>query len=282
MRTTPKQMVVGVGVSATSYHDTADAIREWVEEQREIPSRPARYICVTSVHGIITAREAPAFRDILNDADIVTPDGMPVVWAMRSFGVRNQERVYGPDLMLALCQQAAEFGHRVFLYGARPETLESLQATLVRRCPGLQIVGLISPPFRPLTPAEDLVYVRKIQESRADLVFVGLSTPKQERWMQSHRLSLPGTILVGVGAAFDFHAGRIRQAQGWIRRAGLEWLFRLLMEPRRLWKRYLLTTPKFLPLWALQRVGVLRYSPPAERIIPAGEELLPQVRSTKD
>ena len=267
MRTTPKQIVVGVGVSATSYQDTANTIREWVGEQRKNPSRPARYVCVTSVHGIITAREDSDFREILNDADIVTPDGMPIVWAMRSFGLHSQGRVYGPDLMLVLCQQAAELGHRVFLYGALPDTLEKLKAALVKRCPGLQIVGTLSPPYSPLTPEEDLAYVRKIQESKAEIVFVGLSTPKQERWMQAHRLSLAGTIFLGVGAAFDFHAGRIRQAPAWVRRAGFEWLFRLLMEPRRLWKRYLLTTPKFLPLWALQKAGILRYTPSAESAV---------------
>lgn len=261
MRTIPRQIVVGVGVSAISYKDTANTIREWVGEQREIPSRPARYVCVTSVHGIVTAREDSNFREILNNADIVTPDGMPIVWAMRSFGIRNQDRVYGPDLMLILCQQAADLGHRIFLYGARPETLENVKASFLKQCPGLQIVGTISPPYRPLTFDEDLTFVRQIQESRADIIFVGLSTPKQEQWMQTHCLSLSGTILVGVGAAFDFHAGRIRQAPHWIRRAGFEWLFRLLMEPRRLWKRYLLTTPRFLPLWALQKAGFLRYAP---------------------
>ena len=264
MKLTSKQLILGVAVNTTSYQDTASTISNWIEEQRKFPTLPARYVCVTSVHGVMTAQEDKNFREILNNADIVTPDGMPIVWAMRSFGHRDQERVYGPDLMLILCQQAAHLGHRVFLFGSQPETLVWLEDALLRRCPGLQVVGKLSPPFRPPTPDEDLTHVRTIRESKADIIFVGLSTPKQERWMQAHQSSLPGTVLLGVGAAFDFHAGCVRQAPHWIRRAGLEWLFRLSMEPRRLWRRYLLITPRFLPFWALQRAGLLRYTSSAK------------------
>jgi N-acetylglucosaminyldiphosphoundecaprenol N-acetyl-beta-D-mannosaminyltransferase len=184
---------------------------------------------------------------------------MPVVWAIRSFRHPKQTRVYGPDLMLTLCQRAAECGQRVFLYGARQDTLEALENNLRSRFPQIEIVGKISPPFRPLTAEEDKQVVKTIRESGADLVFVGLSTPKQEVWMINHRLSLPGTIMIGVGAAFDFHAGKLEQAPAWMQRSGLEWWFRLTREPKRLWKRYLLVTPIFLPLWALQKARVLRY-----------------------
>ena len=256
---TPKKVIVGVGVSMTSYGQAAESVAHCVERNRETPHVPAQYVCVTSVHGVIDAHHDPSFRDILNEAYLATPDGMPIVWAMRSFGARQQQRVYGPTLMLALCEQAARLGHRIFLYGARPDTLSALCLNLRSQFPDLQIAGTIAPPFRPLTPEEDADCVRKIHDSGADLVFIGLSTPKQERWMHAHRQSLPATVMVGVGAAFDFHAGQLRQAPSWLQDRGLEWLFRLAMEPKRLWRRYLLTTPLFLPLWGLQKLGFARY-----------------------
>jgi N-acetylglucosaminyldiphosphoundecaprenol N-acetyl-beta-D-mannosaminyltransferase len=183
---------------------------------------------------------------------------MPVVWALRSFGATGQQRVYGPTLMLRLCESAVHRGHRIFLYGGRAEVLTALCEKLTAQYPELMIVGTYSPPFRPVTKAEDQHIKQVICDSGADLVFVGISTPKQEKWMAAHRRDFPGKILVGVGAAFDFHAKRVRQAPGWMQQAGLEWFFRLLMEPARLWKRYLLITPQFLPLWALQKMGLLR------------------------
>ncbi len=214
----------------------------------------ARYICVTSVHGIVTAQDDPAFADILNAADIATPDGMPVVWALRSFGCENQQRVYGPTLMLKLCQSAALHGQRVFLYGGREDTLGLLVSRLHRQFPNLEIAGVLSPPFRALTEEEKGDIRQRILQSNCDVVFVGISTPKQERWMHENRYYFPGATLVGVGAAFDFHAGRTKQAPAWMQRNGLEWLFRLAMEPTRLWKRYLFTTPRFLPLWLKQKL----------------------------
>jgi N-acetylglucosaminyldiphosphoundecaprenol N-acetyl-beta-D-mannosaminyltransferase len=260
MRAPEKQAVLGVGISATHYDEVCGLAREWIQQAREthrVPG-PGRYVCVTSVHGIMTARSDRAFRHILNEADVATPDGMPVVWAMRSFGRTQQSRVYGPTLMLKMCEQAATLGHRIFLYGARPDTLEKLRHKLVKRFPTLQIAGMYSPPFRLLTPEEDAVMTQRIRASGAALVLVGISTPKQENWMFAHRTTLPGVVMLGVGAAFDFHAGRISQAPPWMQRNGLEWLYRLLMEPRRLWRRYLLETPLFLPLWFLQLFGLLR------------------------
>lgn len=251
--------IIGTAVSATSYEEVVDAVGNWVSEDTSARASRAKYICVTSVHGIVTGRQDPEFRGVLNGADVVTPDGMPVVWALRSFGAKGQQRVYGPTLMLRLCEAAGRHRHRIFLYGGRPEVLTALCQNLNARYPELMIVGTYSPPFRPLTSVEDEHIKQIISDSEADLVFIGISTPKQEKWMAAHRWDFPGKVLIGVGAAFDFHAKRVLQAPSWMQRAGLEWLFRLFMEPARLWKRYLLITPQFLPLWALQKMGILRY-----------------------
>jgi N-acetylglucosaminyldiphosphoundecaprenol N-acetyl-beta-D-mannosaminyltransferase len=249
-----KQLILNVGISRTSYEQVCELCRQWIQEGRSGEARRARYICVTSVHGVILAQDDPEIARTLNEADIATPDGMPLVWALRSFGTRDQQRVYGPTLLLEICRRAASRGHRIFLYGGREETLASLSAKLRQRFPGLVIAGVFAPPFRPLTSEEDRALQELIRKSDSDLVFVGMSTPKQEKWMYDHRDCFPGMILIGVGAAFDFHAGRTRQAPPWMQHAGLEWLFRLVIEPKRLWRRYLLVTPRFLPLWAMQRL----------------------------
>ncbi len=253
----PKQLIVNVGISKTSYAEVVDICRNWVLERRTSGAPAGHFICVTSVHGIITAHDDPEFAEILNAADIATPDGMPVVWALRSFGSPHQQRVYGPTLMLEICRSAASNGHRIFLYGGRDETLAMLSSRLQGQFPTLVIADAYAPPFRPLTEDEKRDVRERILRSDADVVFVGISTPKQEQWMFENRDFLPGVTLLGVGAAFDFHAGRTRQAPRWMQRNGLEWLFRLLMEPVRLWRRYLLTTPRFLPLWAKQKIRSL-------------------------
>ena len=249
-----KQDVLGVRISATSYQQVADTCASWIAGRTG--DEPARYICVTSVHGVMEARKDTAIRSILNGADIATPDGMPLVWALRSFGLTDQQRVYGPNLMLILCEQAARLGHRIFLYGGREETLDILQANLLTKFPDLQIAGAYSPPFRALTDDEEAHVQRMIRDSKADLIFVGISTPKQERWMAAHKHTFPGVVMAGVGAAFDFHAGRVKQAPAWMQRSGLEWFFRLTSEPARLWRRYVLVTPWFLPFWAMQKVSI--------------------------
>ena len=241
--------VAGTRVSATSYEELVKLCAEWTLFEK---GGRSRYICVTSVHGVIEARRDQSLRTALEDADVVTPDGMPVVWALRSFGKRHQERVYGPTLMLHLCEAAARAGQKLFLYGARPDTLQQLEERLCSKYVGLTIAGSYAPPFRNLTPQEEADIERQVVASGADLLFVGLSTPKQEKWMHSHRDSLGGVTMIGVGAAFDFHAGRTRQAPLWMQRNGLEWFFRLCVEPGRLWRRYLLTTPRFIPLWLKQ------------------------------
>ena len=263
MSATGKRTILGVNVSITSYEEVAGLCAQWIAQRQTLAAR-ARYVCVTSVHGIMTAMADRSFRAVLNGADLATPDGMPVVWALRSFGLPGQQRVYGPDLMLAVCRQAARLGHRIFLYGGRVETLRDLQRALENKMPGIEIAGAYSPPFRPLTPEEDASAVALIRDAKPDILFLGISTPKQEKWMRDHIQRLPGMVMFGVGAAFDFHAGRVPQAPPWMQRRGLEWFFRFLMEPRRLWKRYLFVTPLFIPMWAMQWMGLLRYRDPIE------------------
>jgi N-acetylglucosaminyldiphosphoundecaprenol N-acetyl-beta-D-mannosaminyltransferase len=249
-----KQKVTGVGISKTSYPEVVEICQQWSEERKTNPGLSAHYICVTSVHGVIMAQDDLDVARILNEADIATPDGMPLVWALRSFGVREQQRVYGPTLMLEICRNAAQTGQRIFLYGGREDTLPLLIERLRDRFPELLIAGSYSPPFRALTAEEEEHVQGLIRNADADIIFVGISTPKQEKWMYAHRSCFLGATMIGVGAAFDFHAGRTRQAPSWMQRNGLEWLFRLAVEPARLWKRYLLVTPRFLPLWAMQKI----------------------------
>jgi N-acetylglucosaminyldiphosphoundecaprenol N-acetyl-beta-D-mannosaminyltransferase len=237
-----KQFVVSVGISKTSYSEVVALCRQWAGENR------THYICVANVYSIMLAKNHPEIARIFNNADIATPDGMPVVWALRTLGSPQQQRVYGPTLMLELCRS----GLRPFLYGGGEDTLPMLVKRFERRFPGLRIAGAYAPPFRPLTAAEEEDVRARIQSSGADIVFVGIGAPKQEQWMHEHRDCFPGLTLIGVGAAFDFFAGRTRQAPRWMQNSGLEWLFRLVSEPLRLWRRYLLVSPRFLPLWAMQ------------------------------
>jgi N-acetylglucosaminyldiphosphoundecaprenol N-acetyl-beta-D-mannosaminyltransferase len=261
MQSFEKLPVLGVGLNPLTYREVLQQFRCWIQDRgsNSRPEASGRYVCIVSVHGIITAVLNPSCRDALNQSDLATPDGMPVVWALRSFGARGSRRVYGPNLMLALCGQAARLGHRIFLYGGTEQTLRRLRLRLSQKFPSLIIAGAYSPPFRPLTVEEDAAVTRTILEADPNIVFVGISTPKQDFWMLDHKEKLPNVIMVGVGAAFNFHAGEVRQAPPRLQNAGLEWLFRLAVEPRRLWKRYLLVTPLFLPLWALQKIGILRY-----------------------
>ena len=248
--------VLGVGVSAINMAMAISTVDNWIEK------RSRRYICVTDVHGIMQSVRNQAFRRIHNAAGLVTPDGMPLVWLLKLAGHRNADRVYGPDLMLDLFRHAERRGYRHFLYGSSNQTLERLRATLARRFPGASIVGWISPPFRPLSEDEDRAIISSINDSGADIVWIGLGTPKQERWMAEHRDALAAPVLIGVGAAFDFHAGMIRQAPRLLQRSGLEWLFRICMEPRRLWRRYLTNVPSFILRILAQKIGLHRYPDP--------------------
>ena len=199
----------------------------------------------------------------MNDADLVTPDGMPLVWSLRLLGHKDASRVYGPDLMPHLLEMAAVNGIPVGFYGSSPATLEKLQQYTSKRFPTLKLVYVYSPPFRPLTPDEDRSIIEGINASGSRLLFVGLNTPKQDYWMETHRGSIQ-SVMVGVGAAFDFLAGSKAQAPRWIMPLGLEWLFRLLTEPKRLWKRYLKHNPRFVALFTMQLLGLRRFSPRSE------------------
>jgi len=232
--------VLGVGVSAINLDLAVAAIAQALEEGTR------GYVCVTGVHGVTEARHDPAFRAILNHSFLNTPDGMPMVWMGRLQGFRQMGRVYGPDLMLRVCEYTCSRGLTHFLYGGAPGVAQELKVRLEPQFPGLKIVGAFSPPFRPLTSTEAEDLARQVKALRPDIFWVGLSTPKQEKFMAQYWQRLEATLFFGVGAAFDFHAGRLRQAPRWMRRNGLEWLFRLGCEPRRLWKRYLKNNPLFL------------------------------------
>ena len=245
--------VLGVGVSAIDIPLAIATIEGW------IAAREPRFVCVSGVHGVMESQRDRALRDIHNRAGLVTPDGMPLVWFSRLAGHAHVTRVYGPDLMEAVCRDAVTRGRRHFFYGGLPGVPERLAERLTARFPGLQVVGTFSPPYRALSPAEDQEIIERINASGADLVWVGLSTPKQERWMASHVGRLRAPVLIGVGAAFDFLSGAKRQAPRWMQRSGLEWCFRLASEPRRLWRRYLVNNPVFVWNVLLQAMRIRRY-----------------------
>lgn len=245
--------VLGVGVSAITMADALAMIDRW------ITAADRQYVCVTGVHGVMESQRDQALRRIHNMAGLVTPDGMPLVWLSHRRGLRHVERVYGPDLMLACCEVSQSKGYRHFFYGGAEGVPERLADRLQRRFPALQIVGTESPPFRELTSSEERTLIDTIGAARPDVLWVGLSTPKQERWMARYVRRLPVPVMIGVGAAFDIHAGVKAQAPRWMRRSGLEWLFRLACEPRRLGRRYLVNNPLFVCLLLLQSLGVVRY-----------------------
>lgn len=249
--------VLGVKVSAVDMPMALDTIRSWMD------TGARHYVCVTGVHGVMESQADPGLLEIHNRSGLTTPDGMPMVWAGKAAGAHWMDRVYGPDLMLAVLAEAERQGWSSFFYGGAPEVPELLVERLTRRFPDLEVAGTYSPPFRALTEEEVVGVVERIDASGADLVWVGLSTPKQERFMAEVRPHLRAPVLFGVGAAFDFHAGRMRQAPGWMQRSGLEWLYRLVREPRRLWRRYLTNNPRFV-------VSILRRRPVLD--VPPGQE----------
>jgi N-acetylglucosaminyldiphosphoundecaprenol N-acetyl-beta-D-mannosaminyltransferase len=232
--------VLGVGVSTVNQAMALAEVTRWVD------SGERHYVCVTGVHGVMESQRDPELLAIHNASGLTTPDGMPMVWAGHKAGAEWMDRVYGPDLMLNVLARAAERGWSSFLYGGKEGVPELLAQKLSERIPGVKIAGTYSPPFRPLTEEEDEAIVKRINESGAQLVWVGLSTPKQERWMAAHRARLTAPALFGVGAAFDFHAGLVPQAPPWMQRNGLEWFYRLTKEPKRLWRRYFQNNPAYL------------------------------------
>jgi N-acetylglucosaminyldiphosphoundecaprenol N-acetyl-beta-D-mannosaminyltransferase len=224
--------VLGVGVGAINLDDAVATIERWIGE------RSRNYVCVTGVHGVMESRRDERLRKIHNQAGMVTPDGMPLVWFSRLSGKDHTERVCGSDLMRKMTAVSSRRGYRQFYYGGAEGVADKLKDVLVHEHPTLEVVGTLCPPFRELTPHEDRIAVDAINAKHPDIVWVGLSTPKQELWMASHLGRVEAPVMIGVGAAFDFLAGMKRQAPLWMQRNGLEWLFRLCSEPRRLWRRY--------------------------------------------
>jgi len=245
--------VLGVRVSSINMSIAMETIKGWIER------REPNYVTVADVNSIMVGQRDPEFLRIHNKAGMVTPDGMPLVWLGRYNGNKNVERVYGPDLMLALCEKSIANGCRHYLYGGHEGVPELLKSRLEQRFPGIKIVGTYSPPFRALSNEEDEKIIKTINSAKPDIVWVGLGAPKQERWMAEHvgRLGVP--VLIGVGAAFDFNAGLKKQAPLWMQKRGLEWVFRLVTEPRRLWRRYLGNNPRFVFLIIQQALGLKRY-----------------------
>lgn len=231
--------VIGTFIDAVDWQLAIDRIGQWASEHQ------SRYVCICNVHSVVTARQDERFREVLMNADMATPDGAPVAWMMRRLGFIDQQRINGPDLMWKYCKVAAKRGESIYLYGGMPGTLEILQMRLQEVFPGLKIAGAWSPPFRALSAEEDEDAIARINTSGAGTVWVSLGCPKQEKWMAEHRGRI-NAVMIGVGAAFDYHAGTIKRAPKWMQDAGLEWSHRLFSEPRRLWKRYLVTNTLFM------------------------------------
>ena len=244
--------ILGVNVSAINMDQALKIIDDWIERREQ------NYVCVTPAHGVMDCQYQPELREIFNKSGLTTPDGMAIVWLLKLRGFHHVSRVYGPDLMLAVCNHSPAMGYRHFLYGGNPNVPEALAFNLQSRFPGLNIVGTYSPPFHPLTIEEDSKIVEMINYAQPDVVWVGLSTPKQELWMAEHSGKINAPVMIGVGAAFDFLSGNKKQAPRWIQRNGLEWLYRLYTEPARLWRRYI-QYPVFVILVLAQLMGLKKY-----------------------
>lgn len=232
-------LVLGSHIDALSWEDTLARIVSWASHHQ------SRYVTLCNVHSVVTASDDPAFHRVIEKADLALPDGAPVAWALRREGFRSQERLNGPDLMWRYLATAERIGQAVYFYGSTDETLGKLLARIREAFPKLRVAGMDSPPFRELTEAEDNAYVDKINQSGAHVVFVGLGCPKQETWMAEHRGRIHA-VMLGVGAAFDYHSGSLRRAPQWMQKMGLEWFYRLCSEPRRLFKRYAITNAAFV------------------------------------
>lgn len=244
--------ILGVGVSAVNMTLALEQIACWIEQDMRA------YVVVCPVYTVMQCHEKPDLRALVNRAGMVTPDGMPIVFLCRRLGYPAVSRVYGPDLLLAFSEMAAQRGYTSFYYGGAEGVAARLAEVMTSRFPALRVVGTYSPPYRDLTPEEDAAVVEQINAAAPDVVWVGLGSPKQDYWMAAHRDRLRAPVLIGVGAAFDFLTGRVRQAPRWMQRSGLEWLFRLITEPRRLWRRYLLYNPLFVFYVSLQLLGLRR------------------------
>jgi N-acetylglucosaminyldiphosphoundecaprenol N-acetyl-beta-D-mannosaminyltransferase len=241
--------VLGMKISAIDVERALDLAIDSIERG------VAGYICFAGVHGVMEAQRDPELLRIFNRATIVAPDGMPMTWVGRLQGYHHMDRVFGPDFLIEMCRISVDRGYRNFLYGGKPGVAEMLRGNLQRRFPGLQISGTYTPPFRALNPDEVVELVAQIKQTKPHILWIGLSTPKQEHFMAQFTGRLEVPLMAGVGAAFDYHTGAIRDCSNWIKRAGLQWLHRLAQDPRRLWKRYLINNPAFLWQIVLQLAG---------------------------
>jgi N-acetylglucosaminyldiphosphoundecaprenol N-acetyl-beta-D-mannosaminyltransferase len=242
---TEQRVLLGMKVDCTSYADATSRIIHWAHDAQ------SRSVFAANVHTVMEAYDDPVFKQFINQGDLATPDGMPLVWSLRLQGLPQAARVYGPDLMPAVLNAAERASLNVGFYGATPAVLQALLSRLRRQNPNLRITYVQAPPFRPLTAEEDRDVIRAITQSQTRILFVGLGCPKQERWIAMHRGSIPW-VMLGVGAAFDFLAGSKPQAPHWMQSSGLEWVFRLAAEPKRLWSRYAKHNPRFAVLMLRQ------------------------------
>ncbi len=246
--------VLGVGIHAVDIESTA-----WILET-SVRERTKGYVCLAGVHGVMEAQRTPSLKSIYAEALLVAPDGMPTVWMGHLQGFSTMQRVFGPDLMIRILAQEEFRNCTHFFCGAGPGVAETLRDEMLRRFPWVKITGTYSPPFRPMTSIEELELVERVRLLQPDIIWVGLSTPKQERFMARYLPVLDTKLMIGVGAAFLFHTGAIRDSPDWVKRAGLQWLHRLLQEPTRLWKRYLLNNPLFIGRALLQIIGLTRHT----------------------
>jgi N-acetylglucosaminyldiphosphoundecaprenol N-acetyl-beta-D-mannosaminyltransferase len=236
-----RREILGIPIAMLDYERAMDVMDRMVEEGHR------GWVCAAAVHSVMVAQDDPLMKQALTDAVITVPDGMPIVWAANTLGEHLPNRVYGPELMRRYCNRSVQEGHRVWLYGGRDQgALVQLALNLRRKHPGIRIVGGYSPPFRSLTPEEDEAIADQINSANPDVLWVGIGVPKQEKWMVRMRDRLDVPVMCAVGAAFDFHAGRVSQAPRWMQERGLEWTYRIAQEPRRLLPRYLYTNPRFM------------------------------------
>lgn len=251
--------VLGVGITPLDLSSAVSNVLSFLSTGNK------GYICVTGMHGIMEAQHDVEFREIQNDSFITVPDGIPTVWMGHMDGYRTMKQVRGADLMRGICEVSVTSGTRHFLYGGKPGVANLLRHTLELQYPGINIVGAFSPPFRPLTPHEELQLEHRLEELKPDILWCGISTPKQERFMGRYIDLLPVRLMIGVGAAFDLNAGLLKDSPVWAQKCGLQWAHRLIQEPRRLWRRYLLNIPRFVFLCMLQRLHLRTYTLPTMR-----------------
>lgn len=249
----PRVNVLGVGIHSVNLDSAVELMESAVLVRRQ------GYVCVTNVHAVIEAQNNAHYKDALNRSFMTVPDGRPSVWIGRFTGHSQMDQVGGPDLFLKFCEISSRKGYTQFFYGGKPGVVEQLSHELCRRYPGLKVVGTCTPPFRPLTKEEESALCARFARLKPDVTWIGLGAPKQELFMAEYLGRLETTLMVGVGAAFDMHTGRIKDAPQWVKRAGFAWLHRLVQEPTRLWKRYLKTNPRFILAITLQLLGIKKY-----------------------